>query len=84
MKIRIDIDTTPAEARAFFGLPDLEPLQRELIEKLRERMVAGVEGYDPVNVLKHLFPQNLHTLEAMQKAFWQAFTGEPTPRRSEE
>lgn len=27
MKIRIDIDTTPAEVREFFGLPNLKQLQ---------------------------------------------------------
>jgi kynurenine formamidase len=27
MKIKIDIDCTPQEARAFFGLPDVEPIQ---------------------------------------------------------
>ena len=27
MKITINVDCTPAEAREFFGLPDLRPLQ---------------------------------------------------------
>jgi len=26
MKIKIEIDCTPQEARSFFGLPDLEPI----------------------------------------------------------
>jgi hypothetical protein len=27
MKVHIDIDCTPEEARTFFGLPDLQPMQ---------------------------------------------------------
>ena len=31
MKIKFDIEVTPQELRAFLGLPDVEPLQQELI-----------------------------------------------------
>jgi hypothetical protein len=30
MKITVDIDCTPGEARQFMGLPDLEPLQKHM------------------------------------------------------
>jgi hypothetical protein len=32
MRIKFDIDATPQELRTFFGLPDVEGLQHELIE----------------------------------------------------
>ena len=32
MKVKIDIDCTPEEARTFFGLPDLGPLQKEMLK----------------------------------------------------
>ena len=33
MKIKIDIDCTPQEARAFFGLPHVEPMQEAVLGK---------------------------------------------------
>ena len=30
MKVNVEIDCTPEEARAFFGLPDVAPLQEKL------------------------------------------------------
>ena len=31
MKITIDFDATPDEARRFFGLPDIAPMQEALV-----------------------------------------------------
>jgi len=38
MKITVDVDCTPEEARRFLGLPDLSPLHAAWIEQLQERM----------------------------------------------
>jgi hypothetical protein len=38
MKVKIEIDCTPQEARAFFGLPDLEPLHDAMTEHMKELM----------------------------------------------
>ena len=35
MKVNVDIDMSPEELRKLLGLPDVEPLQREMMEKLR-------------------------------------------------
>jgi len=75
VKIRIDIDVTPQELRRFFGLPDVEPLQEEMLQKIREKMQAGAEGFDPVSLMRPFMPANMQSMEAMQKAFWQAFGG---------
>lgn len=32
MKVSVDVDCTPAEARAFLGLPDLTPIHDKYIE----------------------------------------------------
>lgn len=69
MKIRIDVDLSPAEARAFFGLPDVGPMQEELLKTLRERMRAGVEGFDALSLMQPFLTWNLQSLEAMRKAF---------------
>lgn len=74
MKIKLDIDATPQELRIFFGLPDVTPLQNEILENLRERMVSGAEGYDPLTLLRPFLPEGLQSLETAQKKFWEAFS----------
>jgi|GEM_PF-379575 len=71
MKIKIEVDTTPEEMRQFLGLPDVADIQSDLIAKVRERMQAGAQGYDPLALLKPLMPENLRSMEAFQKAFWE-------------
>ena len=41
MKVRIEMDMTPQEARAFMGLPDVEPLQKQMLEQMQARMTAA-------------------------------------------
>jgi hypothetical protein len=52
MKITMDLDITPEEMRKLFGLPDVEAFQRQMMDDLRERMAAGVEGYDPLKMFQ--------------------------------
>jgi hypothetical protein len=52
MKITVNIDCTPAEARAFMGLPDFEPMQKRAMEELEKRMMESLERYTPEALLK--------------------------------
>jgi len=52
MKMRIEIDCTPQEARAFFGLPDLTPLHEEALEAMRRRMAEAAAAFDPDQALR--------------------------------
>ena len=70
MKINITMETTPAEFREFLGLPDVQSLQAEMIDKIREQMRAGVEGFDPLSMMRPFIAPNLQSMEAMQRAFW--------------
>ena len=74
MKVKFDIDATPEELRRFFGLPDIEPLQKEMLEKLREQLLSGNEELDLTKLMNPLLPEHLRSMESMQKAFWQAFS----------
>jgi hypothetical protein len=42
MKISIDIDCTPEEARRFMGLPDLGPLHDAYLSRMRTAIEQGV------------------------------------------
>ena len=56
MKITVDIDCTAEEARAFLGLPDLKPMQDQLVQQMQERMAAAVQATAPEELLKAWAP----------------------------
>ena len=70
MQINITVEATPAEIREFLGLPDVQSLQAELLEKAREQVKAGAEGLDPLSVMRPFITPDLQSMEAMQRAFW--------------
>jgi hypothetical protein len=78
MKINITMETTPAELREFLGLPEVQSLQAEMIEKIREQMQAGVEGFDPVSMMRPFITPNIESMEAMQRAFWKGLSAVAT------
>ncbi|KAA0875845.1 DUF6489 family protein [Nitrincola tapanii] len=67
MKFKIDIEMTPDELRQTLGLPDVSSLHDELIEQIRQRMHAGVEGYDPITLFKPFLNTSLGSMEGFQK-----------------
>lgn len=74
MKIHFDIDATPQELRTFFGLPDVETLQKEMMEQIRKKMLEGAEGFDILSIMKPMLPEHLLSMSSLQKSFWDAFT----------
>ncbi|MEA3015915.1 MAG: hypothetical protein QOI38_637 [Sphingomonadales bacterium] len=42
MKVTVDVDCTPEEARRFLGLPDLSPVHDAYVEKMTRAMSEGV------------------------------------------
>jgi hypothetical protein len=52
MKITVNVDCTPEEARAFLGQPDLKPMQDELIQEMHDRLMACIAAMDPAEMLR--------------------------------
>ncbi len=52
MNVKIEIDCSPAEARAFLGLPDVEPLNNHMVEEMRKRMDANMAALQPDELMK--------------------------------
>jgi hypothetical protein len=69
MKISFDVDCTPEELREFFGLPDVKPMQEQLMKDVEERMRAGVKALDPEAMLKTWLPAGLQGFEQLQEMF---------------
>jgi len=52
MKLNIEIDCTPAEARAFLGLPDVTALNDHLVDEMKTRMEANMSAMQPDELMK--------------------------------
>lgn len=66
MKITIEVDCTPAEARAFMGLPDVEPLQAEVMAEVQRRVMNALALTDPQQLLKNWAPWSAQSMETFQ------------------
>ena len=42
MKVTVNVDCTPEEARRFFGLPDLTPVHEAYVERMQKAVTEGV------------------------------------------
>ncbi len=42
MKVTVDVDCTPEEARRFLGLPDMEPVHDVYLDKIKTAMDQGI------------------------------------------
>lgn len=69
MKVKFDIDCTPEEARTFLGLPDVKPMQEELLKHVQERVTAALQAMDGDALFKTWLPATLKGLEHWQEMF---------------
>jgi hypothetical protein len=74
MKMTMDVECTPEEARAFLGLPDVKPMQEQLMRELQERMTANIRAMEPEVMLKTWLPATLRGFEQMQEIFLSQMT----------
>jgi hypothetical protein len=47
MKVTIEIDCTPAEVRGFFSLPNVERVQKIMMEKIEQCIVEAADRFTP-------------------------------------
>jgi hypothetical protein len=75
MKISLDIDCTPDELRGFFGMPDVKPMQEQVLKEVEERMRANLKALDPETLLKTWMPAGLKGFEQLQEMFLAQMSG---------
>ena len=69
MKFNVEIDCTPHEARAFFGLPDVQPMQNAVLEKLQQQMMSNIEKVSPEALIQSWFTLDPKHTERFQDMF---------------
>ena len=52
MKVTMEVDCTPQEARAFFGQPDVEEFNAWMIEQMKARVAQNMEMLRPEEMMK--------------------------------
>lgn len=87
MKITVEVDLTPIEARRLLGLPDVEPIQEAMMNGLMEQFQNARGMLDPEALLKLWGPVGAQGLDQLQKVLWSAAktamdtgTGKSKPR----
>lgn len=53
MKMTIEVDCTPEEARRFLGLPDVSGLNEHLMQEMTKRIDANISMLSPEEYLKN-------------------------------
>jgi Family of unknown function (DUF6489) len=69
MKVRIEIDCTPLEARQSIGLPDVAPMQIAMMEKLQNQMMENIQKVSPEALMQSWFTFDPKLAERFQDLF---------------
>lgn len=81
MKISIDIDCTPQEARAFLGLPHIEPMQEALVAQMQARLAQYLDAVEPDALMSAWLPGGIKGLAQLQEQFWKQMMAMQEPRK---
>lgn len=71
MKINIEIDCTPDEARRFLGLPDVAPAQERAMAEIEARLMRAITETDPQRLVETWLPLTVKGLESWQTLWTQ-------------
>ena len=70
MKVHVELDMTPEEARALMGLPDVRPLQEEMMEEMKARTRQAMEAGDMESLMRAFSPLGGEAFSRFQKFLW--------------
>ena len=85
MKVNLEVDCTPDEARRFLGLPDVAPMQQTVMAAMEKRLVDTIDSMDTQKLMEQWMPLGMKGIEQWQ-ALWsqlaQSAAGFPRPPKS--
>ena len=74
MKITINVDCTPEEARRYMGLPDIAPMQEAMLNEMQQRTMDNIKSMQSGDLMKAWMPMGLDSWMEFQKSFWTQMT----------
>ena len=75
MKMTIEIDCTPVEARSFLGLPDVTTLNDYLVEEMKTRLSENMTKMQPDELLKSWMSYGAQAQDQFRQLMTAATTG---------
>ena len=75
MKITLNVDCTPQEARTFLGLPDVTALNEAMMTEMQSRMKANMAALQPEELMKSWMSFGGQATEQFRKLMTAAATG---------
>ena len=83
MKVTINVDCTPEEARTFMGLPDVTAAQKAVVDEWQRQALEAMSAMDPQSLFRAWMPGGMggsmsgaaggsDAWDQFQKAFWAA------------
>ncbi len=76
MKLTLDIDCTPQEARTFLGLPDVEALNTLIVEEITARAKDRMDTLaDPEQFVAQMMSMGGKSMETVQAMMAAAMSG---------
>lgn len=69
MKVNIEVECTPDEARRFLGLPEVAPMQQRLIEDMEAQLKETIRTMDGKAMLEQWLPVGIKGVDQFQ-SFW--------------
>lgn len=80
MKMNIEIECSPEEARRFLGLPDVSSLNDHLVKELQARLDANISMLSPDELMKNWMSFGLGAQEQFRKLVEMGLAGAPGPK----
>ncbi len=75
MKVTVEVECTPDEARTFLGLPDVKPMQAAVMATLERQAVQAADQFSPDAMLKLWFTTLPQMSTQMQDMFTRMIGG---------
>ena len=75
MKITLNVDCTPQEARTFLGLPDVTAMNEAMMAEMQSRLKANMAALQPEELMKSWMAFGGQATEHFRKLLTAAATG---------
>lgn len=79
MKMNVEIECTPVEARAFLGLPNVEPLNDHLVAEMKRRMDENIAMMKPEELMKSWMSFGVQAQDQFRRLMEMAATSATKP-----
>jgi len=75
VKVRLEVDCSPKEARAFLGLPDVSSLNDHMVQEMKKRMESNMALVSPEELMRSWMTFGGQATEQFRKLMTAATSG---------